>query len=108
MEYKGLLSALACWYDEDQYPAMLSKYELWIMSDGSWKKESIFHTRGVQKPLWFSQDGKLLYFASVTDELVMFDRATGELKYLGIDWFSSRGKIDPMMIPFFESFVQLN
>ncbi|KAL1562132.1 F-box/kelch-repeat protein-like protein isoform X7 [Salvia divinorum] len=107
LEYKGLLSALACWDYKDTCVPL--KYELWIMSDGSWTKESVFHTRGgIQMPLWFSQDGKLLYFVSVTNELVMFDRANGELKHLGIEWASAHIRIKPMMIPFFESFVQLN
>ncbi|KAG6419915.1 hypothetical protein SASPL_116428 [Salvia splendens] len=109
MEYKGLLSVLACWYDEDiRHSAVPVKYELWIMSNGSWTRESIFHIRGVQLPVWFSQDGKQLYLASATDELVMFDRDTGELKHLGIDWASAGSRSRPMMIPFFESFVQLN
>ncbi|XP_047982411.1 uncharacterized protein LOC125223341 isoform X3 [Salvia hispanica] len=110
LEYKGLLSALACWFDEDNryQDEVPLKYELWIMSNGSWTRESIFHIRGVQLPVWFSQDGKLLYLASMTDELVMFDRATGELKHLGIDWSSAGFRNTPMMIPFFESFVQLN
>ncbi|XP_047978753.1 uncharacterized protein LOC125220642 [Salvia hispanica] len=87
MEYKGLLGALACFNDkDDRIRDVPLKYELWIMSDGSWTRESVFHTHGVKMPLWFSHDGKLLYLASSTNEIVMFDRTTGELKHLGIDW----------------------
>ncbi|XP_047983280.1 uncharacterized protein LOC125223995 isoform X2 [Salvia hispanica] len=102
LDYKGLLSVLACWWDEDLDDEIPWKYELWIRSAGSWTRESIFHVHGVSKPLWFSQDGKLLYFASVDDELVMFDRSTGKLNHLGVDCWMSK------VIPFFESFVQLN
>ena len=109
MEYKGLLGALACFNDkDDRIRDVPLKYELWIMSDGSWTRESVFHTHGVKMPLWFSHDGKLLYLASSTNEIVMFDRTTGELKHLGIDWSSANHKTEPMMIPFFESFVPLN
>ena len=52
---------------------------------------------------------RLLYFASVTDELVVFDRAVGKLKYVGVDWSPNKYRsTDLMMIPVFESFVQLN
>lgn len=66
-----------------------------------WTRESVIHTHAVKKPLWFSPDGKLLYFASCTDELVVFDRAVGKLKY--VDWSTNIGSDDPMMIPFFRS-----
>ncbi|VFQ77153.1 unnamed protein product [Cuscuta campestris] len=110
LEYKGLLSALECWVDDDDeddesfYPPC--DFELWIMSDGSWTKESIFHTRCIPEPSHFSPDGKLLYFVNFTVgfELVAFDRAIGKLKHLGVN--DPLGY--PMMIPFLESFVQLN
>ncbi|RAL37273.1 hypothetical protein DM860_004195 [Cuscuta australis] len=108
LEYKGLLSALECWVDDDDDESFdpPCDFELWIMSDGSWTKESIFHTRCISEPSHFSPDGKLLYFVSFTIgfDLVAFDRAIGKLKHLGVNNPLSY----PMMIPFVESFVQLN
>ncbi|XP_057764241.1 uncharacterized protein LOC130985327 [Salvia miltiorrhiza] len=75
-----------------------------VMSEGSWTRESVFHTCGVWKPLWFLQNGELLYFASLNDELAVFDHAIGKLKHLGMYCFST----SPRLILFFESFVQLN
>ncbi|VFQ61671.1 unnamed protein product [Cuscuta campestris] len=107
-EYKGLLSALECWdLESNFYPYVPWKFDLWVMRDGSWTRESVIETRAVKEPLWFSLDGKLLYFTSLTDELVVFDRDTGKLKYLGVNW-PNTSITRPMMIPFYESFVQLN
>lgn len=108
LEYKGLLSALECWdLESNFYPYVPWKFDLWVMRDGSWTRESVIETRAVKEPLWFSLDGKLLYFTSLTDELVVFDRDTGKLKYLGVNW-PNTSITRPMMIPFYESFVQLN
>ncbi|KAG6425180.1 hypothetical protein SASPL_115606 [Salvia splendens] len=52
------------------------KLDLGNMNFGLWTRESVFHVHGVWEPLWFSQDGKLL----------MFDRTTGKLNHLGVDW----------------------
>ncbi|VFQ77144.1 unnamed protein product [Cuscuta campestris] len=109
LEYKGLLSAFECWSHKKGYPPYTPwKYELWVMRDGSWTMESIIRTRGVKEPLWFSPDGKLLYFASWTDELVVVDRDTGKLKYLGVHWSTTYTIKHPMMVPLYESFVRFN
>ncbi|KAL1546025.1 hypothetical protein AAHA92_22684 [Salvia divinorum] len=107
LEYKGLLSALECFRRKDDKHVLPIpyKYHLWVMIDGSWIRESVFYTRGVQDPFCFSHDGKLLYFESLTNnELVVFDRATGELKHLGVNYNS----ICLKMISVAKSFVQLN
>ncbi|XP_047948797.1 uncharacterized protein LOC125194581 [Salvia hispanica] len=100
-ECNGLLSVVALFFDEDSVPC---KFQLWTMRDGSWIMESVFHTRGVRRMLWLSRDGKLLYFVSMADELVVFDRSIGKLKHLGVNCFS----YEPNIIPFVESFGQLN
>ncbi|KAG6385868.1 hypothetical protein SASPL_154751 [Salvia splendens] len=96
LEYKGSLCVLASDGDAFREP------ELWVLSDdGSWMIETFFRTCTLGWPLWFSHDGNLLYFASlVDDELVVFDRATGELMHLEVRCSS--------MIPFYRSFTQLN
>ncbi|KAG6390900.1 hypothetical protein SASPL_148645 [Salvia splendens] len=101
IKYKGMLSVVEWLDDKDDVPW---KFQLWSLKDGSWTRESAFHTRGIRQMLWFSPDGKLLYFASLNDELVVFDRSIGMLKHIGVKWFSSKPKI----IPFVESFAQLN
>ncbi|XP_047963150.1 putative F-box protein At3g10240 [Salvia hispanica] len=100
-ECNGLLSVVALLYDEDGVPC---QFHLWTMRDGSWIMESVFHTRGVREMLWLSLDGKLLYFVSMTDELMVFDRSIGKLKHLGVNCFG----YNPNIIPFVESFGQLN
>ena len=104
VEYRGLLSVLKCFYHEVEGDPDTCNYELWIMSDGSWTRESIFHAHEIDSPLMFSHDGKLLYFTCSEETLVVFNRATGKLKRLGVE----RLRSCPTMIPFFKSFVQLN
>ncbi|XP_057787742.1 uncharacterized protein LOC131004981 [Salvia miltiorrhiza] len=74
------------------------------MKNGSWTMESVFHTCGVSRPLRFSRNGELLYFLSVNDEVLVFDRATGKLNHPGINFCWSIAQLTP----FVESFVQLN
>ncbi|XP_057776352.1 uncharacterized protein LOC130995211 isoform X2 [Salvia miltiorrhiza] len=103
MEYKGLLSIVvySSMFGTNREP---SEYELWVMNDGLWSRESVFHVCGVHEPVWFSRNGRFLYFESFRDEVVVFDRATGKSKNLGIHCYSTRLKIYPLA----ESFVQLN
>ncbi|KAG6385691.1 hypothetical protein SASPL_154528 [Salvia splendens] len=102
-----MLSALEFYTCEpDSYPRPFN-FQLWVMSDGSWTRESVFHIRRIREPLLFSEDGRLLYLTFLGEykqELVVFDRANGKLKHLGI----ASHVDDPAMFPFVESFVQLN
>ncbi|KAG6385688.1 hypothetical protein SASPL_154525 [Salvia splendens] len=100
----GALEFYTC--EPDSYPRPFN-FQLWVMSDGSWTRESVFHIRRIREPLLFSEDGKLLYLTFLGEyeqELVVFDRASGKLKHLGI----ASHVDDPAMFPFVESFVQLN
>ncbi|KAL6507149.1 hypothetical protein OROHE_022048 [Orobanche hederae] len=98
LEYKGLFGFFICW-EAERIPF---KFELWVRKNESWTRESVFHARGVYRPLWFARNGELLYFASLIDEILAFDRTTGKLKHLGIHPFTGS------IFPFFESFVQFN
>lgn len=98
MEYNGLLSMLVAPPDRSR-----SSLELWVMVNGSWVRESIFYTDGVYKPLCFWRNGELLFLHSLDGELLMFDRATGKLKHLGVRM--ARGS--PLQ-QFSENFVELN
>ncbi|KAL6523867.1 hypothetical protein OROMI_030962 [Orobanche minor] len=101
LEYKGLLGCLVYWRDSTK-----CRYELWVMTiDKSWTRGTVFNTCGVRKPLWFSQNGMLLYFETFDNELVVFDRATGKLKHLDICLYADYGM---RLIPVLESFVPLN
>lgn len=97
LECNGLLSVVALLHDEDSEPC---QFHLWTMRDGSCILEFFFHTPGVRKMLWLSRDGKLVYFVSLADELVVFDRSIGKLKHLGVNCFWYELNI----IPFVESF----
>ncbi|XP_057767687.1 uncharacterized protein LOC130987969 [Salvia miltiorrhiza] len=81
LEYKGLLSIVV------RSKGGLSEtreHELWVMNDGLWIRESVFHVSyDVGKPLWFSKNGRFLYFEYQYGGVV-FDRATEKLKKLGI------------------------
>lgn len=61
-----------------------NSFELWVMMNGSWVQESTFYTTGVYKPLCFWRNGELLFLHGLDEELLMFDRATGKLKHLGV------------------------
>ncbi|KAL6502670.1 hypothetical protein OROHE_024323 [Orobanche hederae] len=100
LEYKGLLSILV--YPCTGYEP--TKYELWVRKDEVWTRESVLHVSGVRYPTWFSKNGRLLYFESFKDEVVVFDRATGKSKNLGIHSHSKQLRF----YPFAENFVQLN
>ncbi|VFQ77147.1 unnamed protein product [Cuscuta campestris] len=118
-DYKMLYTVKGSLKDEKRHFLGSSYHiDLHSLKTNSWKRipctefggfsgESVIETRAVKEPLWFSLDGKLLYFTSLTDELVVFDRDTGKLKYLGVNW-PNTSITRPMMIPFYESFVQLN
>ncbi|XP_057787738.1 uncharacterized protein LOC131004977 [Salvia miltiorrhiza] len=101
LEYKGLFGYLACWEAENKIPV---RFELWVMKNGSWTMESVFNTCGVSRPLRFSRNGELLYFLSVNNEVLVFDRATGKLNHPDINFCWSIAQLTP----FVESFVQLN
>ncbi|XP_042040092.1 uncharacterized protein LOC121785738 isoform X1 [Salvia splendens] len=107
LEYKGMLGALEFYTCEPDKYSRPYNFELWVMSDGSWTRESVFHIRSIRQALLFSEDGRLLYLTFLgkyEQELVVFDRANGKLKHLGI----ASHVDDPAMFPFVESFVQLN
>ncbi|KAL6548218.1 hypothetical protein OROGR_008639 [Orobanche gracilis] len=76
----------------------------WVLENASWRKESVFHSYGVYNPLWFSKNGKLLYFSCFDDEIVLFDRVTRKLEHLGV--YSHSGTINPVLVS--KSFVRLN
>ncbi|KAL6513615.1 hypothetical protein OROGR_021101 [Orobanche gracilis] len=99
VEYNGRLGVVV--YSNDEVER---SYGLWVMSDdGSWSKETVFHTFGVRWLDCFSEKGELVYFQNFRDESLVFDRATGKLKTLGC--YSNNGCI--RLVPFYESFVQL-
>lgn len=92
-EYNGMISVLV--YSPNE--TVPSCYELWILyKKGWWINASVFSTCGIQSPVCFSKGGGLLYFESMDDELLVFDRATGKLKHLGIYCFSNRIKFHPV------------
>ncbi|XP_057809508.1 uncharacterized protein LOC131023887 isoform X3 [Salvia miltiorrhiza] len=101
LEYKGFFGYVPCWKDENEIPV---RFELWVMKNGSWTMESVFHTCGVSRPLWFSRNGELLYFSSLNEEVLVFDRVTGKLNHPGINF----GWPGTWLTPFVENFVQLN
>lgn len=93
-EYNGMLSVLV--YSPDE--TVPSSYELWIMNKkGLWVNACVFSTCGIQSPVCFSKNGGQLYFESMNDELLVFDRATRKLKQLGIYCFSNRIKFHPVV-----------
>ncbi|KAL6528197.1 hypothetical protein OROHE_015147 [Orobanche hederae] len=98
VKYKGWLGVVVV----PLYEAERS-YGLWVMNDGSWSKETVFHTSVVWQLECFSENGELLYFQNFRQEFAVFDRATGKSKTLG--FYGINGCIE--LIPFYESFVQL-
>ncbi|KAL6548217.1 hypothetical protein OROGR_008638 [Orobanche gracilis] len=98
--YKGLFAYIISFVPETGP----WEYVLWVLENASWRKESVFHSYGVYNPLWFSENGNLLYFSCFDDEIVLFDRATGKLEHLGV--YSHSGTINP--VPVSKSFVRLD
>lgn len=68
--------------------------------NGSWNREfRIESISGVKRPLGLWKNGEVLFLGSSDHELVLFDRATGELKNLGIHDYPETMQL----IPFVES-----